>query len=602
MSGQQTSKRRKKTDAELREESQRHLMELIAERASFYRANPHRFAKDYLNLDLHIFQQIIIFMMNISTNAMFLACRGIGKSFIMAVFCVIRCILYPGTWIVVTSKTRAQAYEIIDKIDKILIPKSALLRSEIDLSLKNGSSFSVAGGIVKFHNGSYIQIVTANDNSRHFRANLLLVDEFRMVDLDTINSVLREFLKGGQRRPGYLSKPEYKHLAERGIELYASSCWYTSHWSYQLAESYLNNMLDDNKKYFVCGLPYQMAVKEGLQSLEAVEDSMSEATFSAVKFQMESEALWYSETDGGLYNFSDITRTCKIDYPMMPADAVSLLKDGRLAIRPKARDEIRILSADLALMGSTGGKKGNNDATALFVNQMVPTKSGRYLSNIVYTENFEGVHTEDQALTIRKMFEEYDCDYLAIDAKGVGLGVVDLLLRDQVDYITGQIYPALNCYNDPDLSSRCSNPHAKKVIWAIKATSQFNSECALGLRESFKQGTIRMLLPEYECEDMLREIKGWDKLSAAEQMALKMPYINTSLLVNELINLDYEAKDNGIKVREKSGMRKDRYSSLSYNIAVARELERQMQKPKNTGDINVVQFRKPVLKTFNNRR
>lgn len=78
MSVQQTSKRRKKTDAELREESQRHLMELIAERASFYRANPHRFAKDYLNLDLHIFQQIIIFMMSISTNAMFLACRG-GK-------------------------------------------------------------------------------------------------------------------------------------------------------------------------------------------------------------------------------------------------------------------------------------------------------------------------------------------------------------------------------------------------------------------------------------------------------------------------------------------------------------------------------------------
>lgn len=81
-----------------------------------------------------------------------------------------------------------------------------------------------------------------------------------------------------------------------------------------------------------------------------------------------------------------------------------------------------------------------------------------------------------------------------------------------------------------------------------------------------------------------------------------MPYVNTSLLVNELINLEYEAKDNGIKVREKSGMRKDRYSSLSYNIAVARELERQMQKPRNIGDINVVQFKKPVIKSFNNIR
>ena len=422
-----------------------------------------------------------------------------------------------------------------------------------------------------------------------------------MIDLDTIDTVLRNFLVGA-RSPGYLDKPQYKHLVERNIEMYASSCWYSSHWSYNHAEGYVNNMVDDKKRYFVCGLPYQLSVKEGIQSLEAIEDKMSEPTFSAVKFQMESEALWYSDNDGGLYNYSDIARTCKIDYPMLPASVAQTIHDGRFAIRPKARDEIRILSADLALMGSTGGKSGNNDATAIFINQMTPTMSGRYLSNIVYTTNFEGVHTEDQALTIRKMFEEFDCDYLVIDARGIGFGIVDLLLRDQVDAISGQIYPALNCCNDDDIAARCSNPYAKKCIWAIKGTPQFNSDAALGLREAFRQGTIRMLRSEYDCDDILREIKGWDKLSAAEQLEIKMPYVNTSLLVNELINLDYEAKDNGIKVREKSGMRKDRYSSLSYNIAVARELERQMQKPKNTGDINVVQFRKPVLKTFNNRR
>ncbi len=184
----------------------------------------------------------------------------------------------------------------------------------------------------------------------------------------------------------------------------------------------------------------------------------------------------------------------------------------------------------------------------------------------------------------------------------VGFGILDLLLRDQVDAISGQIYPALNCCNDDDIAARCSNPYAKKCIWAIKGSAQFNSEAALGLREAFRQGTIRLLRTEYDCDDILREIKGWDKLSAAEQVELKMPYVNTSLLVNELINLEYEAKDTGIKVREKSGMRKDRYSSLSYNIAVARELERQMQKPRNTGDINVVQFRKPAIKTFNNVR
>ena len=78
-----------------------------------------------------------------------------------------------------------------------------------------------------------------------------------------------------------------------------------------------------------------------------------------------------------------------------------------------------------------------------------------------------------------------------------------------------------------------------------------------------------------------------------------MPYIHTTLLVNELVNLQSEQKagTNTIRVYEKSGMRKDRYSSLSYNIYVAKELERKLSKPKNDMDTmaRMISFRSPVL-------
>lgn len=180
----------------------------------------------------------------------------------------------------------------------------------------------------------------------------------------------------------------------------------------------------------------------------------------------------------------------------------------------------------------------------------------------------------------------------------VGFGILDLLLREQTDYATGQIYPALSCCNDDDIAARCSDSRAKKCIWAIKGTAKFNSEAALGLREAFRQGTIRLLRSEYECDELLGDIKGWSKLDTATQMNIKMAYINTALLVNELINLDYESKDTGVKVREKAGMRKDRYSSLSYNLAVSRELERQLGRPKSRHVIDVVQFKRPNIKTF----
>jgi len=67
------------------------------------------------------------------------------------------------------------------------------------------------------------------------------------------------------------------------------------------------------------------------------------------------------------------------------------------------------------------------------------------------------------------------------------------------------------------------------------------------------------------------------------------------LLVYELISLEHEIKGTNVKVTEKSGMRKDRYSSLAYNYWVQCQLERELlRKPKTDFDINdyVNQFRK----------
>ena len=73
-------------------------------------------------------------------------------------------------------------------------------------------------------------------------------------------------------------------------------------------------------------------------------------------------------------------------------------------------------------------------------------------------------------------------------------------------------------------------------------------------------------------------------------------YIHTTLLVNELVNLEYETKNNVIRVKEKSGMRKDRYSSLSYNIYVAKTIEREAaQAAKNNTETLVLNFRAPKI-------
>ena len=55
-------------------------------------------------------------MMMCSNYFMYLAARGQGKTFLTALFCVVRCILFPKTKICVASATRPQANEVLLKI------------------------------------------------------------------------------------------------------------------------------------------------------------------------------------------------------------------------------------------------------------------------------------------------------------------------------------------------------------------------------------------------------------------------------------------------------------------------------------------------------
>lgn len=297
--------------------------------------------------------------------------------------------------------------------------------------------------------------------------------------------------------------------------------------------------------------------------------------------------MWFGDDEGSFFDFNSISKTRRIRYPMLPDKLSAMLGNNqKLRIPPKQNGEKRILSADIALMSS---KKHNNDASSLFINQLLPTKAGRYTSNIVYAEAYEGLHTEDQALVIRRLYDEYQCDYIVLDTVGVGLGVYDVLVRDITDPDTGEVYPALSCCNNPEMAERCTVKGAEKAIWAIKGNAALNSECAILLREGFRNGKIRLLVTEYDADDSLSDIKGYSSLSQAEQLRVKMPYIHTTLLVDELVKLQHEETGGRVRVYERTGMRKDRYSSLSYNFYVATQLELKMSKHKEA-DVSSAAF------------
>lgn len=557
-----------KTQTEIERDKQQKIMETIAWKAGYYRANPHRYVSEVLGLSLKWFQQILLWCMMHYNFVMYLAARGQGKTYLTALFCCVRCILFPGTKIVVSSGTLKQANEVLLKIQDDFMKQSSILRSEIEKCNIGQNDASIY-----FKNGSWIKTRTSSENSRSARANCIVVDEFRMVDETVINTVLRKFLTS-PRQPKYLQKPEYAHMQERNKEIYMSSAYFKSSWAYRKAQSYTLNFFDDTKKYFICGLPYQVSVREGLLSRSQLEDEMSEADYNELVQQMEMECLWFGDTDGSLFKFDELTARRRLRKAFPP---LSFCND-KITISKLTATSKRILSIDVALMQST--KKKKNDASAIFINDLIQVNDTAYQSNFVYGETFEGLKTDELGMIVMKYFYEYQCTDLVLDTNGIGLGVYDFITKDQVCQENGKRYQAMTCINDKDMAERCKVRDANKVVWSVKANANFNNEICVLLRNGIQNGKINFLIPEQDADSSLKETyKGYFKLSPTEQAKLKMSYIQTTFAVYELIKLDHEVKNGNIKVKEVEGMRKDRYSSIAYSYWCACQLELKL-KPK----------------------
>lgn len=555
-------KENKKSVQEIAQDKERRIMDTIAWRAGYYRANPQRFVDEVLGIKLKLFQKILLWAMMYFNYVAYLAARGQGKSYLTALFCCVRCILYPGTKIIVSSGTLKQANEVLLKIQDDFMKQSAFLCNEIDKC-----NIGQNDATIMFKDGSWIKTRTSTENARSARANVLVADEYRQIDENILNMVLRKFLTS-PRQPKYLNKPEYSHLQERNKEIYMSSAYWKSSWAYRKAQGYTLNFFDDTKKYFICGLPYQVSVHAGLLSREQLLDEMSEPDFNEIIQSMEMECMWVGDDGDNLFKFDEFEKRRKIKNAFKPLKFYSTTNPV-----PKVGEAAeRILAVDVALMATT--KKKRNDASAITINEVVQNNDTSYQSNFVYMDTFEGLTTDELGLIVMRYFYHYKCTQLVLDTAGLGVGVYDYICKDQYDPETGDTYKAMTCCNNEEMAMRCKIKDANKVVWCVKADAAFNNNICVALRNGIQNGKISFLISDQEAENALKaSIKSYPKLSTNDQILLKKPYVQTTMAEYELIKLDSEVKDGKIKVKEVSGMRKDRYSSLAYSYWCANQLE-----------------------------
>lgn len=548
---------------------------------TFWRRNPSRFIQYYFGITLHLYQHIIIYLMDIFPSICIVASRSAAKSFIIALYSCKEAILRPGARIVVASATKKQARLIVsEKIKKEILPRSPLLDAEIQSFKDSQNEIEVV-----FKNGSSIVVVVANENARGYRATVMIYEEFRMIVKSIIDSVLSPFLFA--RQVPFMQYEEYDSLIEEPKEVYISSAWYQSHWMWNTMKIFVKDMVQKSSSVLIA-MDYSIALKHKIKTRNFLIKERNKLDSVAWAIEYENQMIAENAHAYFTYELLNKNRVLKRPfYPRQNEDVLSKIKN-RYNI-PKQKGEIRIVSCDIA---SEGGSSNDNSIFTLIRalpeskeykttdtgGEHIEIKQG-YRRQVVYIEPQKEYETIKQAIRIKQLFHDFDADYCVLDTRQAGVAIYDALAKVLYDEERNVEYTPWTCMNDEKLKSRIVISGQQEVVFSIKAQLETNSNIAVCMKRTLENKMIELMVNNQEgVEELQRIVPDYETADVDTQIFYERPFLETVALINEMIGLEYTVMNQTglVRIEERPGARKDRYTSVSYGNYFIELLEKDL--------------------------
>ena len=543
---------------------QEHVNNLI-DWADFYRHNLHRFATDYLGLKLYEYQRLMVYELGIADEIDGISARTTAKSYVIAIFACCEAILRPHSQIVIASATLRQAKLIVTaKIIGELCPQSPNLRREIKKVRSHGDEVEVV-----FRNGSSILVVVGNDNARGYRSTILILEEGRMLKLNTIHRVLLPFQH--IRSVDFKDRPEYKDLEpEEAKTVLISSCWYRSHWLWTWVKNCAARVAAGDTRYSLLAFDYVITLYHRIKTRRQLISDKKK--MDPTSWLLEACNVFAGDTESAWFDYETLAKAqTNRQPPIYPRATLESDPPKKGSCLPHQEGEIRVLSADMAFVDAK-----NHDNSAFSILRLLPEHLDNndivYRVQVAYIETARGGggDTVKQARRLKQIFFDCECDRLVLDARNAGIAVYDMLARPTYDETSGVEYPALRCTNNEEIASRVKVDGALDAVFAVTASQKLNSDIAQLTRREFAAGHVSLLAPyEIAVDEILPHIKGYtESINIDTTLAYEAPYMETQALINEMVNLTYEVMPSTgiIRVSETGVNVKDRYTSVSYGL------------------------------------
>lgn len=571
------------------------------------------------NIELHPIQIAIIQEFWIRAFPMYIASRGWGKSFLLALYCVLRCAFFPGTKIVVVGAAFRQSKIIFEYMENIW-RSSPILRSifngnddgprrDVDrCTLRLGDSWTIA---IPMGDGSKI---------RGLRAHIIIADEFASISPDIYETVVSGFaavsaspiqnVKEQAKRKAMieaglwndeLEKLEYKMGNQAIISGTADYAFkhFASYWKRyktiieskgdkQKLEEVFNGEVPENfnwKDYTIIRIPYELIPKGFMDDKQV---SRAKATIHTGIYNMEYAACFVKDSEG--FFRRSLIESCVasesnniiINNEQICFDAVTKGDPSKAyvyGIDPASeQDNFSIVILEV------------NSSYSKVVYCWTTNRSNfkeRQKTGLINEYDFYGFC----ARKIRNLMKIFPAERIGLDAQGGGVAIEEAL-HDPSKLEEGEqlIWPIIDYDKHKDTDDQ-QGLHVLELIQFAKA--EWTAQANHGLRKDLEDKVL--LFPRFDnlTLGLAMEAEGKNIIDSDLNPiydSLSECILEIEELKNELTTIVMTQTSNGPNARDRwdtpevkmqngkrGRLRKDRYSSLIIANMLARQMNRNIK-------------------------
>lgn len=484
--------------------------------------------------------------------------RAYSKSFLSILVLMIRCILFPNSKLFVTTGGKEQAAGIAkEKVEELckLIPG---LKNEIDWS-RGASKSSKDDLIYIFKNGSQLDIIAARQSSRGKRKTGGLIEEVILVDGTLLNEIIiptmnvdRRLSDGSRNRREVINKSQ----------IYVTTAGWKNSFAYEKLLQILIQEIIEPSEAVVLGGTWRIPVMEELLSKSFIQELKIDGTYNDASFAREYESEWSGDVENAFFSSEKFDK-------------------HRQLLQPEYEFSNRSSKNAYYVLGVDVGRKGCSTECIVF--KVTPQAQGSSIKTVVNLYTFEDDHFEDQCIALKKLFYKYQARAIAIDANGLGIGLVDYLVKSQIDPDTGDFLPDFGIINDDEgfYKKYRTKEVQDDALFLIKANAPINTEIYGYIQTQLNSGRIKFLIDEGQAKIKLMSTKNGQSMDSNKRADYLKPFTLTTILKEQMLNLVEQNEGVNIILKQASrAIKKDKFSAFAYGLYYIKKEEEKSKRRK----------------------